>query len=254
MLLSILLPFSFVPFPESAFATNLSVRSMCRRCGEYLYDHRNESLRRWLVDSFVMGPMGIGSELVSGMYLDDGWTNGSSPDGSSPDDPFLRRTSDWDQLNPEPGGGTACSNSPIGGAEEMNYNCSIDMGLTQADTTAIKAGWMKTNQAAMDAMHAGGGWDWHAFSTKFAGAPVQGQACKNFFRKQCQGNSTFQRGEPCTRLPKLDCRLSSPVRRLVVGVGRRRRQPVRALQPAIQCPNLGANGSARLSCRNDGVH
>merc|ERR550514_2232848 len=24
-------------------------------CGEYLFDHRNESLRRWLVDEFIMG-------------------------------------------------------------------------------------------------------------------------------------------------------------------------------------------------------
>ena len=151
--------------------------------------HRNESLRRWLVDSFVMGPMGIGSDLVSGMYLDDGWTNGtSSPDRNG--NPFLRKSeSAWNASN-------FCSNSPIGGAMEMNYNCSVDMGLTQADTTAIKLGWMQTNQAAMDAMHDAGGWDWHAFAQFTKGAPPQGKACINFFRTECAGNSKFQRGEP----------------------------------------------------------
>ena len=29
-------------------------------CGEYLWDHRNESLRSWLVNEHVMGALGMG--------------------------------------------------------------------------------------------------------------------------------------------------------------------------------------------------
>eukprot|EP01048_Picozoa_sp_COSAG05_P008710 COSAG05_NODE_678_length_7984_cov_3.957134_3_plen_811_part_00 len=162
-------------------------------CGEYLFDHRNESLRRWLVDNFVLGPLGIGSDLVSGMYLDDGWTNGThssssaAPGHNNNNNPFNRKSERaWNASD-------FCSHSPIGGAEEMNYNCSVDMGLTQADTTAIKLGWMQTNQAAMDAMHDAGGWDWHAFAQFTKGAPPQGEACIKFFHRECASNSKFQR-------------------------------------------------------------
>jgi hypothetical protein len=43
-------------------------------CGEYLFDHRNASLRRWLVDVYIGGAEGIGNPAVSGIFLDDTWT------------------------------------------------------------------------------------------------------------------------------------------------------------------------------------
>lgn len=36
-------------------------------CGEYLFDHRNASLRKWLVDEYIGGSEGIGNPDVSGM-------------------------------------------------------------------------------------------------------------------------------------------------------------------------------------------
>lgn len=38
-------------------------------CGEYLWDHRNASLRAYLLNEFVLGPTGLGNENVSGFYL-----------------------------------------------------------------------------------------------------------------------------------------------------------------------------------------
>jgi hypothetical protein len=38
-------------------------------CGEYLWDHRNTSLRSWIVNEFLLGPTGLGNENVSGFYL-----------------------------------------------------------------------------------------------------------------------------------------------------------------------------------------
>ena len=40
-------------------------------CGEYLWDHRNSSLRDFLVNEFILGPNGLGNANVSGFYLDD---------------------------------------------------------------------------------------------------------------------------------------------------------------------------------------
>ena len=41
--------------------------------GEYIWDHRNESLREWLVQEHVMGSMGMGNPNISGFYFDDEW-------------------------------------------------------------------------------------------------------------------------------------------------------------------------------------
>ena len=49
-------------------------------CGEYLWNHANGSmLREFLVNEFVGGPKGVGSKLVDGLFLDDGWSNHSDP-------------------------------------------------------------------------------------------------------------------------------------------------------------------------------
>eukprot|EP00041_Stephanoeca_diplocostata_P015030 m.284141 g.284141 ORF g.284141 m.284141 type:complete len:286 (-) comp19899_c0_seq12:795-1652(-) len=49
-------------------------------CGEYLFDHRNESLRTWLTEQYMAGSkFGLGNPLVDGFYLDDDWSeNGVS--------------------------------------------------------------------------------------------------------------------------------------------------------------------------------
>ena len=38
-------------------------------CGEYLWDHRNASLRTWIINDFLLGPTGLGNENISGFYL-----------------------------------------------------------------------------------------------------------------------------------------------------------------------------------------
>ena len=40
----------------------------------YLWDHRNQSLRNWLVDEFVGGANGLGNPSVDGFFFDDGWS------------------------------------------------------------------------------------------------------------------------------------------------------------------------------------
>ena len=52
-------------------------------CGEYVWDHRNATLQKWLTDVFIMGPsenngensMGLNNPNIDGFYIDDHWTN-----------------------------------------------------------------------------------------------------------------------------------------------------------------------------------
>eukprot|EP00056_Hartaetosiga_gracilis_P008939 m.128241 g.128241 ORF g.128241 m.128241 type:complete len:419 (-) comp13022_c0_seq6:1961-3217(-) len=134
-------------------------------CGEYLWDHRNESLREFLINEFVLGnDTGVGNPLVSGVYLDDGWTDSPQP-----------RESWW----PKEG---FCSHDPIGGPTEEYPNCTIDMGLTQSDTTAIKAAWQETISQLQDKLLAVGAFSWQQFTSE--GRPDEA-SCQKFFEVEC---------------------------------------------------------------------
>ena len=43
-------------------------------CGEYLFDHRNRSLQKWLMEEYIGGKEGIGHTGISGIFVDDSWT------------------------------------------------------------------------------------------------------------------------------------------------------------------------------------
>lgn len=140
-------------------------------CGEYLWDHRNDTLQQWLVDEFIMGPSGVGHPMIDGMYLDDQWTD--TPHDFKPGER-----------------GPFCNGDAHGGPLEVSPNCTVDMGLAQADTTALKAGWAAANQRAMAAMTEAGAWDWHSFRT--VSTPAQGATCASFLRKACEADSFWQ--------------------------------------------------------------
>eukprot|EP00755_Sulcionema_specki_P024789 Sspe_Gene.1601::Locus_531_Transcript_1_1_Confidence_1.000_Length_1868::g.1601::m.1601 len=116
-------------------------------CGWYVFDHRNSSLRTWLIDEFLLGKrFGLGNESVSGFYFDDWWTL----DGPTEVDGFF--------------GGT---NLPHYGKEiaEIYGNWSITM-------------WEAQKQIA-----AAGGWSWNEANCNldsnpgYGGAPVVMPPC-----------------------------------------------------------------------------
>lgn len=78
-------------------------------CGEYLYDHVSggEPLRQFLVNDFIMGPLGMGNPNISGFYIDDQWYNYTVYNGTRPE----------------------CTNSPIGGPTEEDFNCTKDVSV-----------------------------------------------------------------------------------------------------------------------------
>ena len=65
--------------------------------GEYLFDHRNESLRDWLVDEHIMGPNCLGQAQIDGLFIDDFWCS--------------------NLIN-----GTGNCNDPVSGASEIDFN------------------------------------------------------------------------------------------------------------------------------------
>ena len=90
-------------------------------CGEYLWNHANGSqLREFLLHEFVAGATGLSNPAVDGMYFDDGWTNTSCAKKST------------------------CSCSSVGGPTEVEGHCMDDMGLDQAQVTAITQEWKQT--------------------------------------------------------------------------------------------------------------
>ncbi len=131
-------------------------------CGEYLWNHANASLREYLIQEFILGPTGLGNANVSGFYLDDGWSNTSAA------------ILPWE---PKEG---FCDHSPIGGATEEDLYCTADMGLTQADTTAIRDNWIATIAAVESAIQTNGGFAW-AMLNQMDGAPAQ-SVCASWFR------------------------------------------------------------------------
>jgi hypothetical protein len=49
-------------------------------CGDYVFDHRNQSLRDWIVNDYMMGPLGMGNRsAIDGFLLDDMWDLWSGP-------------------------------------------------------------------------------------------------------------------------------------------------------------------------------
>ena len=50
-------------------------------CGEYLYDHRNASVREWLAGYHTL-VNGVGEPSIDGYYIDDGWSSKANPSTS----------------------------------------------------------------------------------------------------------------------------------------------------------------------------
>ena len=117
-------------------------------CGEYLWDHRNASLREWLLNEFILGEHGLQDENVSGFFLDDVWTNTTAA------------VAPW---MPQPYG--FCDTySAVGGPSEENFRCVDDMGLAQADTTAITSEWSATIGLVHQVLKDAGAWAWQQFT------------------------------------------------------------------------------------------
>ena len=76
-----------------------------------------------------------------------------------------------------------CDHSPIGGPSEENFHCTEDMGLQQADTTALTDGWRATEALVQQALLAAGSWAWAFFQTW--ALPKDPAACQSALSAAC---------------------------------------------------------------------
>ena len=87
-------------------------------CGEYIWDHRNASLRDWLVQQHVMGAeLGMGNPNVTGFYFDDYWIKSGEGWASGP------------------------SGLPVRGAKDVNLSdCKTGPSEIQVDCLQVRLG------------------------------------------------------------------------------------------------------------------
>jgi hypothetical protein len=133
-------------------------------CGEYLWDHRNTSLRTYILNEVVLGLNGLQNENVSGFFFDDGWSDSPAP------------ILPWE---PKQG---FCDHSPIGGATEEDFFCTADMGLVQADTTAITAAFRETFSLVQQAVIGAGAFAWQYMRTTTAPVGANESTCAAWVR------------------------------------------------------------------------
>ena len=74
----------------------------------------------------------------------------------------------------------------MGGPSEVDSYCAADIGLTQADTLAITAGWAANLAASHAAVNAAGGFNWNQF-LQISTPPNNTAACTSFFHSACEG-------------------------------------------------------------------
>ena len=98
-------------------------------CRADLWDHRNESLREWLINEYVGGSTGVDNTAIHGLFMDNGW--------------------------------------PADKPAEVQADAVIDMGLTPSDVAAISRGWQKTQAACQQRILASGGFNWQLFNCQF---------------------------------------------------------------------------------------
>jgi len=53
------------------------------QCGEYLFDHRNSSLREWLINEVLVSQNGVLNPAIDGFFFDDNWST-AGPDEEDP--------------------------------------------------------------------------------------------------------------------------------------------------------------------------
>lgn len=95
-------------------------------CGDYVFDHRNQSLREWLVRTHILGPRGMAHPAVDGFLIDDWWT---APPAAGP-------------------------------SEVPHFVQGTGITPTSAAAAALYGNWSVTTWAALAAVRAAGGFSW----------------------------------------------------------------------------------------------
>lgn len=114
-------------------------------CGDYVFDHRNQSLREWLVTTHILGPMGLGHPAVDGFLIDDWYTKAPcTPDSTYP-----------------------CTLGEfIYGPSEIEgfIGAGSGIGANSTEMAELYGNWSITTTQALAAIRARGGFTWSNFN------------------------------------------------------------------------------------------
>lgn len=144
-------------------------------CGEYLWDHRNATLRPFLVN-LLLGPSFLGANggnTIHGLFIDDFWCS--------------------NLIN-----GTGACTDPVQGPTEIDAHSQVDMGLSDNDIADITRGWLQTMTQAQAAIVAAGGYTWSLIprQANANASPMllsRGATCITEVRGACKSDSEWQR-------------------------------------------------------------
>jgi hypothetical protein len=111
-------------------------------CGEYVYDHRNESLRDFIINEVFLGETGMADPSITGFFVDDFWCSNLICEESN-----------------NTIAGCPCSD-PVQGPTEMDKNFQADTGLSDEDIRDITIAWNDTMGLVQEALLKNGGYTW----------------------------------------------------------------------------------------------
>jgi hypothetical protein len=107
-------------------------------CGDYVFNHRNQSLRTWLVEEHMLGKMGMAHPAVDGYLIDDWYAKYDDP----------------------------ASGATLYGPSEIAGFIGKNSGIA-ANSTVMKelyGNWSLTTQQALQGVLAAGGFTWSGFN------------------------------------------------------------------------------------------
>lgn len=128
-------------------------------CGEYLFDHRNASLTKWLVEDYIAGAStGLANPNIDGFFLDDRWGKG--------------------------------------GPTEIVRSSIQDMGLSPSEVDDIMVGWQNNMKQINAKILNSNAFNWQMFdenSGTAASAPFKKEECTDYMRSTaCKTDSKLQ--------------------------------------------------------------
>jgi len=146
-------------------------------CGEYIFDHRNASVRQWLAEQ-VVSPTALGaSGLIDGLFLDDFWCS----DLLCAEDPSID--------------GCPC-NDPVQGPTEIDKSSQVDMGLTDEDIRDLTLGWNLTMEGVQRAVLERHGYTWSLIlgqqNANASPRMLTQASCRAALRLACKPDSDWQ--------------------------------------------------------------
>jgi len=120
-------------------------------CGEYLFDHRNDTLREWLINEYVVSQNGVLNPAIDGVFFDDNW----SASGPAEEDP----------------------------------KCIEIIGLSKQDISELTRAWQQTLEATYVALISHKAYAWQLITDTMASDNFTKNECTQWMQKNCGPNS-----------------------------------------------------------------